>query len=267
MINPIHVLHCFPSGLTVAAARNEAKKQLDAGRHDILVSALNHIAKRELGVNWADAMNKLSSLHATENPDTSGKGNDVAAVNQVENQTENESELSLKEKKEIQRDFLAELSATAVASEKYAEQIQPKVSIKLSLTDISNLMNSHPTIGYDGIILSNATSAETQAQRDQLMVAVNECNIAHYFLGKCDTNKTVNKKLDSAEIAIRATRYAQRKQMIATDQCINEGALILAAYHLGLKVHLSKMTQATERAFAQAHFNISSRSALLKPLG
>lgn len=260
MVNPIHVLHCFPSGLTVAAARAEAKQQLDAGKKDTLVAALNQIAKRELGVNWADAMDKLSSLHAKDSPDTSGKGNDKLAEQAID------SVASQKKEKAAQRDFLSELSATAAASEKYAESIQPKVTMKLSLTDISTLMNKHMEIGYDGMILCNATPTEAQAQRDQLMVAVNECNIAHYFLDKCDTNKNVNKKLDSAELAKLATVFAQRKQMIADDQTINEGALILAAYHSGLKVHLPKSGQATERAFAQVHFNISSRSALLKSL-
>lgn len=261
MVNPIHVLHCFPSGLTVAAARNEAKQQLDAGNHDTLIAALNHIAMRELGFNWSDAMDKLSSLHA--NPNT--LVHDTLSEQVDADCTEGNAEATKNEKAE-QRDVLFGLSATVAASETFVERIQHKITMKLSLTDISTLLSKYANIGYEGVLLTSITSAEAQAQRDQLMVAVNECNIAHYFLSKCDTNKTLNRKLDSAELARLATIYAQRKHLIADDQRINEGALILAAYHLGLTVHLPKAGQAAERAFAQAHFNISSRSALLKSL-
>lgn len=271
MVNPIHVLHCFPSGLTVAAARIEAKKMLATGQSDTLVAALNRIAQREMGMGWSDALNKLSQQHAQYDIDTSGKGNDMLAAKQLltdANELLAQQQANAAEEATQHTNTTSDEQRSADANARYQEQLQPKVTMHVLLTGIAEIMQAHPDVGYEGLLLAGSKQS-IQAQKDRLMMSVNEVNIAYYVLSKCELTKNVNRKLGSTMLADLATQYARKKNMISATDTLHEGCLIIAAHALDLKLAKPKAVaqeKATERDAAQVYFNISKRSAIFKAL-
>lgn len=246
---PRHLITCFPSGLTVAAARDEAANRLKNGQSQTMVDALNHIAMRELGLRWSDAMSKLQTMQnkligKAQKDNTSP---DPASSHASQNHAHKKNS----SKQQDDEDSIPTL--TNVNKPKKNAPVV-KLPFMYSLTSIGTLMQRYPHIGHDGYFTKNTTPAQKSEQRAALSMSLNAFNTAHFLLSQCDHIKSINRRLTARVLAEKLSDIALTKQLMAEAEFISVGAVIICAYELGFQVkHTNDGTC----------FNISSRSALL----